>query len=368
MSDALGLRLFNDQTQYGSWGMANVSLDGSGDGAAWVFQPFSTDPITHLGYRYGARTGTPPTYSIRLEGLDSTGLPDNTDVGGGSATAVTFTPPADATINGLWQWKALTNAYTPSLGQTLCATIRHSSGSVDASNCSSFTLRTTTIGSSVTALPYSLDNLSGSWTKRAQYSIFGWRTASGRFGRCFQSSYTTATANTAGHKSGMYFTLPSGLGSTYRIRGLNFVGDSGASSGSCKFGIWSTDGTVRRSVTWDCDHQGAAPNVVGDFNPIIFTDAHYDFAYGTKYYAGVEVVSGAVGVHGHVVAEADDRSAYPNGTNRGLVTYNGSTWAETDTVLPLIDLILEDVTIPAGGGGGPAFAMCGQGASFKGLP
>jgi hypothetical protein len=361
MTAALGLRGFNDQGFIAPGGATNRALVGSGDGLAWAFQPYSTEPITHLGFRYGARTGTPPTYLIRLEGLDTSGNPDGSDIGGGSATAVTFTPPADTTIDGLWQWKTLTNAYTPTKGQFLASVIRYSSGSVDASNNSSFTQTLGTLPNG-RVLPYTLDNLAAAWVKRTAWPVFGWRTASGRYGWTYQSTYTTATANTAGHRSGMHFTVPSGHGSSYRIRGLHFVGDLGVTGSSTVVAIWSTDGTVRQTVTIDTDQLGTSPANSNQINPIIFTDALYDFAYGTKYYCGIEVVSGAVGMNGFVLAEDADRSAFPNGTNRGLVTWNGSSWTETDTVLPMCELILEDVTVPSGGSGG-----AGQSALVGGI-
>lgn len=351
-TDALRMQAFNNFGWTLPGSVTNHVVDASTEGIAFPFQALSADPITHVGFRYGARTGTPPTYLARLEGLDSGGLPDNADVGGGSATAVTFTPPADASIDGLWQWYALTNAYTPSRGQFLCGVIRYSSGTIDGSNNSSFSRSTATSPVGVRGWPYSLTNTAGTWSKNAAPPIGGWRTASGRFGYIYQSTYTTATANTATHKSGMYFTLPSGLGTSYQILGLSFVGDMGIATGSCKVGIWSTDGTERQIVTVDSDHLGAAPGNADNITSITFSNANlYDFLYGTKYYAGIEVVSGAVGVNGLVLAEAADRSAYPMGTQRGLVTYNGS-FTETDTVLPLMDLIFNSTAIPTGGGGG----------------
>ena len=333
--------------------IGNFAVDSTTDGIAWAFQPFNTDAITHLGFRYGARTGTPPVQSIALESLSTTGLPDGVDIGGGSPTLVTFTPPADATIDGLWQWKTLTNAYTPARGQILVSTIRYSSGTIDASNNSSYTRSILGLSSAAATagFPYSLTLNSGTWSKSTSVAVFGYRTANGRFGSIAQSIANTATANTATHKIGMYFTLPSGLGTSYQIRGLSFAGDLGAGSGSCKIGIWSTDGTERQSLTLDSDHLGAAPSPGDTVNPIYFSTANlYDFAYGTKYYCGIEVVSGACGMHGITLAEAADREAYPYGENRGQVAFDGS-WTETDTIIPICDLILGDVTLPAAGGG-----------------
>lgn len=361
MTAALHLRGFGDYGFRNTSTVTNHTVDANNEGVAWAFNVDSTDPITHLGFRYGARTGTPPTYQILLEGLDSTGLPDGTDVGGGSPTAVTFTPPADTTINGLWQWKALTNAYTPAAGQFFAAVIRYSSGTIDGSNNSSFTQRVTgVLGASQAAFPYSLSNSAGTWSKSPSVGpVFGYRTANGRYGRIYQAMAFSATANTAGHKSGMFFTVPSGLCSTYKVAALAFAGDVGNTGGSCKIGIWNTSGTELQAVTIDSDHTSQTPSLDDSVGPIYFAGTLATLDAGTKYYCGIEVVSSAVGMSGITLAEAADRSAFPNGVNRGLVTYNGTTWTETDTTMPLCELILSDVTNAASGGGGQNAALVG---------
>lgn len=330
----------------------NHTVDAADDGVAWVFQPYSADAITQLWFRYGARTGTPPTYSIRLESLDTSGLPDNTDVGGGSPTAVTFTPPADASIDGAGQWKTLTNAYTPTRGQTLVATIRHSSGTVDGSNNSSFTRNLGGINPGSRGFPYALTLAGGSWSKVGG-SVFGWRTASGRFGVIATGSYTTVTANTLGHKSGMHFTIPSDWCSTFKVLGVRFLGKIGAAGGSAKIGLWQTDGTELQSKTIDSDHAGTSGVGTGIWNEVIFSDVSLaTLSAGTKYYAGVEVISGTSNVSGVTFTDAEDRESFPFGLQRGLVTYAGS-FTETNTVMPSLTLILSDITAPSGSGGGP---------------
>lgn len=351
MAAALLLSQFNFYGSANVGGATNLVVDASTEGLGFVFQANSADAITHLGFRYGARTGTPPTYVMTLEGIDASGLPDGADIGGGSPTAVTFTPPADASIDGIWQWKTLTNAYTPSRGQFLAGTIRYSSGTIDGSNNSSFTRSLANLQITTRGLPYHL-GLAGTWTKQATPAVFGYRTASGRYGVIGISGYATVTANTAGHMSGMFFTLSSDWGDTFKVAGIRMIGKLGAAGGSCKVGIWNTAGTLLQSVTLDGDATGANGASSDTQSDIYFSDATLaTLSYGTKYYVGIEVVSGTCSVAGVNLTEAEDRSAWPNGVNRGLVTYNGS-YTETTTTLPLIDLILADITEPAGGGGG----------------
>src|SRR5688572_26797065 len=201
MADALRLIVNNSAGVDAAFQTAtNVSLDASNDGVGWVFQANSADAITHLGFRYGARTGTPPTYRISLQSPTAAGgLPDGTVLGGGSPASGTFTPPADATWDGTWQWVALTNSYTPSRGQLLVSAIEHSSGTVDGSNFSSFTRQVTGFRMD-DGFPYSCILTAGTWAKSTM-PCFGYRTANGRYGYIGQSAYATNTAGTNGHRS-----------------------------------------------------------------------------------------------------------------------------------------------------------------------
>lgn len=352
MASANGIVLFGDVGLWGGAagaGFTNVTVDASNDGWALVFQTLSADPITHLGFRYGSRTGTPPTYSIRLEGVDGSGLPDNADAGGGSPTAATFTPPASAAWDGTWQWVQLTNAYTPARGQVLAATIRYSSGTADASNFGTFG-RLYGPHNSIQGFPYGVELAGGTWTKRLS-PLGGWRTASGRYGYIAQASYSTATANTAGHRSACHFTLPAAWGSTYQVLGALLFGKPAAAGGSCVFGLWDSSWNALQAVTLYGDQVQTAASQNTPYRFAFDEATLATLSYGTKYYLGLEVVSGTVSVSGIELAEAADRSAFPNGLNRGLVTYNGVTTTETDTVLPQLALILDDTTVPSGGGG-----------------
>lgn len=345
MADAL-FQLLNNWGAIGELAsISSHSADANNDGVAWVFQANTADPITHLGFRYGARTGTPPTYSMRLEGVGTDGLPDNADIGGGSATAKTFTPPADTTWNGTWRWIELTNPFTPTRGQMLASTIRYSSGTIDASNFSSFSYTWTGIRPS-SGFPYPLLLTAGTWAKNAGASLFGYRTANGRYGIIGISEYTT-NISTAGNRQAMHFTLPSGHGSTFKVLGMRAVNDMPTTGTTIIFGLWDAAGTAIQSVTIDSDHV-RAPGSIGTQEFYFDETTLTALNFGTKYYIGYEIVGSDVGLRGVTLGEAADRSWAPNGVNMGLGIWNGSSWADTDTVLPQASLILADITEPAG--------------------
>lgn len=329
----------------------DMTFDGTGDVLAWVFQAWNTEAITHIGFRYATRIGTVPTLIAALESL-SGGNPSGTVLGGGTPASGTFTPPSDTTWNGTFQWVSLANSYTPTRGQLLCATIRHSSGTIDGSNGCTITRG---LANSQNITPVIMGshrtNLAGSYTKSSLAYTFAYRTASGRYGFPATGAYTTATAATSGHRQAMYFTLPSGWGDTYQLTGCTMYAKAPSSGGTADFkiGIWDASGTELASTGSlnSTDLPGSAGWMQG-----IFTSVP-TLSFGTKYYVGVETLtSGTVALNGIQLGSADDRLAYPLGTSRGLSGWNGSAWTDVDTVVPYCDLIFEDITEPAGGSGG----------------
>lgn len=352
MADALYMTGFDPRFPESTGSPSNITFDDSGDGIGWGFQAYSADPITHVGVRYGARTGTPPTYIASLQGLNTSGLIDGTVKGGGSPASVTFTPPADTSIDGLWQWYTLANSYTPTRGEFLAVAIEYSSGTINGSNCSSFTRSITGVMGSTSptvGFPSVQTKTGGTWAKNNLAPLFGYRTASGRYGGIAQSTYTT-NIGTSGQRSAMKFNLPSGWGNTYQLSGAMCC--CRVASGSMIFGLWNSAGTQLASATVDVDYFTST-----------FTDLSCKFLFsnstlptldfGTDYYIGWESVSSSsVGLRGFVLADAADRSAFPNGTNRCFSSWNGSAWSDTTTIMPMCSLIFADITEPAGGSGG----------------
>ena len=337
----------------------NISLNGTGIGLAFIQQAGTTSPITRIKFRYGARTGTPPTYSWTIETVDTSGNPTGTDIGGGSPTLKTFTPPADTTWNGTTQEVTFTNSWTPTNPSDVFAIVlRYSSGTCDGSNFSSFTRTVSGYISPLLHMPLNATLAAGSWTKQNVPNCIAWGTSSAMFGRIASTGYTTVTANTAGHRSAAYMTFPAGFGTTFSVSGIAFTGKFGAAAGSVKVAIWNTSGTVMASCTLDSD-LSLSPASGNRLIDVIF-DSPATLNYGEKYYYGIEVVSGTVNIAGVVCDNTTDVAAYPNGANSGLATYNGSSWTETDTTFCPVDLRFSDITVPSGGGGSVLIGVIGS--------
>jgi hypothetical protein len=334
------------------------TVDASNDGVGWAIQARDTAAITHIGFRYGARTGTPPVFVATLEGISATtGLPDGTDLGGGSPTAKTFTPPADATWDATWQWIALTNAYTPTgRGQIIVPTIRYSSGTIDASNLSTFTSHTSGVSTGSAAFfPNAYRLTAGTWARQGSIPCVALRTASTRYGFPIVSAYSTRSASTVGHRQAMKFTLPAGSGATKTIRGVRFFGSLAAGTGKNPvLGLWNAGGLLQ-GLTLDSDW-GLLPTSANVAYEFYFDEATLSaLDFGTAYYIGMEVADAANGgvlINGVQLDNASDLDAYPGGANFHFATFDGSSWSDDTTVRPFVELILDDITEPAGGGGG----------------
>lgn len=361
MADALNLSLCVETVVAGgsSASFTNVTLNGGSDGAtkvAWVFYAQEDATVTHVGFRQGVKTGTPTNgYRMMLQGVStSTGQPDGTDIGGGSPTSATFTPGSD----GTWQWIALTNSYAVTRG-TAYAIVIENTGDQSANYIS-----VTTVDANIgfgTGLPYSTTYASSTWTKGSsafRCPVWGYKSATQVMGRPYTGVSYASNVTTSGNRAAIKFTLPSGWGSTYKIIGVRGKLRAPTSGNSCVFGIWNAAGTALQSITLDSD---VARTTLASDLELWFSGTLATLDFGTTYYLGLESVSSSsVSILGIDVQDAADRDAWPLGENRCYAVWDGSDWdAETTTKLPLVDLILSDITPPSGGGGGPVHLING---------
>lgn len=334
--------------------VTNFVVDAPTKGIAWIFQPRSTSPISALFFRYGTRTGTPPTYRYSLQNINATGFPDGTVLGGGTPASGTFRPPNTAAWDGSGQWITLENTYSPvSRGVPyLAAVIEHdpvANDSVDVSNNGSFGRGLSDLLSNANQLPYSATRTASVWTKITGNTnvCFAVQDADGVYGVPFASTFNSTIATT-GQRHAAAITVPFlGVGSTYTVGGIAISSQRiGAVGASAIVGIWDSTGAVISSFTIDTD-QMANPTNAGLFHFLLPTPAVLNF--GTKYFFGVEVVGGSpLNITGINLARDIDRAAYPNGLNRAHALWNGSAWVETNTRLPYVDLMFEDITASGG--------------------
>ncbi|MFM7011076.1 MAG: hypothetical protein ACKO0Z_17440 [Betaproteobacteria bacterium] len=331
-------------------GSAALKIDGSGIAVAWIVQTQTTNAITAIRARYGLRFGTPPLQVVTIETVNSSGRPSGTDAGGASPTAKIITPPASTAWDTAVQTITLTNAYTPATkGEWIAITIRYSSGTVDASNASSWTYRWSGLRDTPHLnLGYTLSG--GTWTASPAPGAIGWTTASENLGcvpKFGTNSATTAATN--GHRSGGYFTLPTVFGSQVTVRGVQTSGIMGATGTTCTIVIVDTGGSVLATQTIDTDLSNSPSS---ERQLLCYFDSPPVLSTGVKYYCAIEVAgSSAVTMSNWTFETAADMSVMPLGSNIGQAMWNGSVWTETATRYPLFELILDDMVNTSSGGG-----------------
>lgn len=345
MVATLGMRLTDaaqGAQQPGS--VTNFTFSGSTLACAWIVQAESTEAITHVWFRYGARTGTPPTYLIRIEPLGTDGNPTGSDIG---STQATFTPPADTSWNGTGRWIALGASYTPTRGQFFAIVIRYSSGTIDASNNSSISTQLGTADASTRLFPFNQTYNGSAWTKNASSPIYGMKGSTTVFGRPMLAA-VNASATTSGHRACAAFTIPSTIASSYVVDGFEALIDIGSNASTVVIGIWDTAGTAIQTDTVDTDFfQGVFQRPMR-----FYFSSSVTLTGGTKYYIGVQAVGNNVLLGAAQLTEANDRSAFPNGANMCIATWNGSAWTEDTTAIPQLYVISSDITLPGSGSGG----------------
>lgn len=333
---------------------SNFTLDATTDKVEWIVQAEQAATITTIAFRYGARTGTPPTYRVVLQGVDGSGNSDGTDLGGGSPTAVSFTPPADATWDGTTRTVTLTNAIAVTRGQFFAIVIEYVSGTVDGSNNSSIT---TDITSGANTFPYVIQNNAGSRTRRANWPVIAWLSASKCFGLPLfgQTSSGLIHTGTTPDEVGMLFNLPAGWGATYKIAAVIGMFRFQTAGQTVRMTLYDTDGTtVLQQVDIDSDYTrttgASSPLQRYAFDEATLSTLNFGSTY--RFTVSVTAASGGIQLYYYDVPSSTYLTAFPFGSNAYWTQRtDAGAWTDTNTRLPLIGLVFEDITEPSGGGG-----------------
>jgi|SRR5581483_9592608 len=354
MADALGLTLGFPDFLLASLGFTNFTLSASNSQCEYIFQAKAADTITRLGVRLGTITGTTPTYSISLQGVDGSGNPDGTIKGGGSPASHAFSPSSLGWAAGSWNWLTLDNALAINRGDYLSVVVAYSSGTINASNCASFTsdMSSGLIG----GFPYAIQNSAGTRTRRSNVPIFGYGGASTTYG------YPCQTINTHTYNSGnspneyaFKFVLPSNWSQTARVRGVRLLAALPAANiltPTLYQGGNAVDTTSLQTDSHDTDYFQSAGNnrqiEIGFSNATLST-----LNFGNTYRIGFVPGASSMSLFSLDVAAASDWDAWAMGENMSFSTRNGSgNWTDTATRRLLASVVLDDLTqnmYPLGG-------------------
>jgi hypothetical protein len=330
----------------------------------------TSDTITHVGWRQGTATGTPGanSYKIGIQGVDASGLPDGTYLGGGSPASLTFTP--SSANNNTWIWSALTNSISINR-DTRVALVLERITATDAGNCieagyahGRHILRV--------GIPYSLTHNGTSWTKRtgdgtANTHAMGFKSASAVYGYPAKNQYIHTDTYGSTVEVGMHFTLPTNLGATYKVKGVRFSGLEPVSGTGVHYAtlysapVTGTIAILNQSLASDNDSfsSNESADRVMEF---YFSGALSTLDAGTEYGVGLAVTGSAHMALACLEAQAAaDFDAWPGGQQFGFMSRTLNTdfppssndtnnFTKTATKRPLMELILDDITAPSGGG------------------
>lgn len=294
--------------------------------------------VTKIYFRYGTRTGTPPTYRASLQSLDASGNPDGTVLGGGSPASVVFTPPADTSWNATGQVVTLDNPYMITPGQTLAIVIDYSSGTIDASNCSGFT-RNCDSWTNTTRLAFPhAEAYTGSWgSSTGSFPVYGVGTSDGRYWGFPQLSGSTTSLGTNGYRAAMRFVVPPGVCDSFTFCGLR-VAMTAPAAGSNTFtpGLWDSAGNA--IVTGGALDSDLPITGSSRFHEYTFTSQPKWVPPGV-YYLGIQRNTVTLDVIGLIVSSAEYMTAFNGPDDLSLATWNGSAWSQTATSRPCIEPI-----------------------------
>lgn len=323
----------------------SLPLNDSDNAIATVFQARSINPITHIGIRHTSTTGTSPTYIASVQGVNASGRPDGTIKGGGSPASKTFSPSSLSWGANTFNWVQLDNPYTPTRGELLALNVVYSSGTVNASNFSSFAYYW---AQPLIGLPFAWD-FQTTWTARSGRPNLVCKSASDFCGLPVQSSVTQSF--TSSSEYGVKFTLPNWF-STCRISGVRILCGLPAAS---TYSVYLYDGggtsnaTVLQSVVGLDGDATASANRLHEFR---FTTATLATLRGGNSYRIGIVPGGAVNftLYGLDVASSEDFGGWPLGNNACWTTRaGGGSWTDTATRRPICALLMDDMTTASGG-------------------
>lgn len=355
MADALGLMFGLPSPQIGDVSFNNFSLNAATDQLEVILDAEDAISITRLFVRLGAITGTSPTYIVSLQGVGADGNPDGTILGGGTPASATFNPSGLGWSAGTGHWVTLDNAYTCTRGQQLAIVVAYSSGTIDGSNTASFTATGSSI-QPVAGHPFSIANDGGSRTRSTSGAIYGYGSATKAYGRPLSGIGIPISFGIASSPDewALAFTIPAAWGATFKVKGMKFwVYDLGGSDRTYRIQLYNGT-TVLQTKTYDNNHNALNQQCLRD-NVVHFTESSLsELTCGNEYRVGIRPDSGtSLFAYAYDVATAADWDAMPGGQN---CKYSSRTddgaWTDTATRRPMIAVILDDLTEPAGGGGG----------------
>jgi len=342
------------------------------NGIAMTWTATMGDTITDIGFHQGTTTGTPAvgSYSIALFPLTTGGLPNTgatfASAALNSVTVTTFTPSSGN--DNTWVWVSLAgNTYTLTQGQEY-AIVLWRNAATDASN--KITVNPSMNNFYNQGIAASVTCAAGTWSKQtaAHQPTMGVRSSGSAYGFPYTTT-AAATVNNFGSttESGVIFTIPSSFGSTYVLRGIRGLFKTPTSSATNTFqaNLYSspTSSPVQLAKSVLVKNDRFQRNNTFTEVDLYFTSPS-TLTCGTQYGIGFSTTSATDGgIYTLNQVAQSDFLAWNGQMQTQFATRTASSFANIDagtatgnfsgttTLRPWLDLILDDLTPPAGAAG-----------------
>lgn len=319
-----------------------ATLDASGEYVSYVICAKENMTISHVGFRAGTATGS-PTCEVRIETVDAaTGLPTGT-LWATNTNGTTGTITSNSNV-----LQALTASASITKGQIFCVMVKYATGT------SQVIQQTNNLGFVPSSVPYQVFN-TGTPTKGVISANIG-TVALGSSSTTFyyvpglfpvSSSTANTFNNTSSAKRGMRFTIPFNC----RAVGLKNYQNTAVGDFNAILCTGDASGTeLSSSSTAFEGDQNLASNAGSAFyyfdNPVTLTA-------GTAYRIVIEPTSATnCNIWTVTPPSADYFTATPGGGAAAYTTYVASTWTDSTTQIPFMDLLIDQIDDGAGSGTG----------------
>ena len=331
------------------------NLSASTSALEFIFQATSTEPITHLGVFCSALVGTTPTYKISIQGVNTagtaSGFPDGTIKGGASPASKTFNPSSLGWTASTFQWLALDNSYTPTVGELLSYVIIYDSGTVDTSNY----LRVGEALSSVSGglgLPRVIVNTTGTRTHRTGQAVGGWRTANGRYGGGNLFAFAAASNIALTSERAVKFTVPSTI-STTKLAAIQWVPSNSDPTSNITIKGYAGGNTTDTTSAWT-DTLLRYVNSAFNMPLVYWLVSPWTLSGGSTYRVSFSA-SGANMYYADVTESADwqtlDQQSAWSDAGISYSTRSGGNWTDTATRRLNVNLWFSNTTYAGGSAG-----------------
>lgn len=293
----------------------SYALDTTSKKIAFIFTAEESCNIDTVALRvtsqiYGFVSGS---YKVGIAGF-SNGVP-TTYLGNAYTTISNYTNNA---VNGKIDYHtwSTNNAYAATKGETLAILVEYNTGTIDASNSTTFT-----IGNNAWFLtrvfPFYMTYSGAAWSRSTIMPIYGYGTSGSKMYGNLNSDPVATTSTSSGNKIAAVINMPTGTCNSYKIGGIQYMlGGIDTGNDTYHIRLWDTSENVLQSITLDTDFQSGSSS--RGYNTIWFDkNSLATLSPNTTYYLGIEYVSGtALAINKNIY------NRYPSNVDYGIKANN----------------------------------------------